>query len=169
MYKRKGISDLIEAFNKVAAQIPDVQLYLVGEGPDRNFFENAANQSPHKKQIHFEGFQKSPQPYLLAADVFVLASHQEPFGLVIIEAREAECAIVATRVDGIPEALDDGKAGILVPPNDVGSLQHQITYLLKDVSSRKQWKIKAHSDLEKFSVSRVADEVEKVYRKSRHA
>ena len=69
-----------------------------------------------RNRIHFEGFQSSPQPYMQAADIFVLASRREAFGLVLVEARQVGCAIIASDVDGIPEALDYGAAGILLSP-----------------------------------------------------
>ena len=118
MYHRKGIADLITAFESLATEFPDVHLYLIGNGPDRAEFEAQAEATAVVDRIHFEGYQAEPQRYLQATDIFVLASRQEPFGLVLSEAREAGCAIVASNVDGIPEALDDGKAGILVPAAD---------------------------------------------------
>ena len=126
MYRRKGIAELITAFGSVASRFPQAHLYLVGEGPDRLEFEDLAR-SLAASRIHFEGFQKEPQRYMLAADVFVLASHKEPWGMVLTEAREAGCAIVASNVDGIPEALDGGNAGLLVPPGDISALEAAIT------------------------------------------
>jgi glycosyltransferase involved in cell wall biosynthesis len=122
LYHRKGIGELIRAFEIACAQAPDAHLYLVGDGPDRHAFEEQARTSLVVERIHFEGFQKLPQSYMLGADIFVLASRRESFPLVLIEARAAGCAIVACDVDGIAEALDDGRAGILVAPQDEASL-----------------------------------------------
>lgn len=165
MYKRKGILELIEAFDGVVAQVPDAHLYLVGSGPDRAHFESVASRSPNAHRIHFEGFQKTPQPYLLAADVFVLCSHTESFPLAIIEAREAGCAIVATNVDGIPEALDAGTAGILVPPKDPTSLQSEIRKLICNPDELRRWQSSARGNLSRFHVQRVTQEVQDVYQK----
>lgn len=163
MYKRKGILELIEAFNGVAAQVPNAQLYLVGDGPDRPLFEEVASKSQYAQRIHFEGFQRAPQPYLLAADIFVLFSHKEPFGLAVIEAREAGCAVIASDVDGIPEALDGGTAGILVPPKNPRVLQKEIVGLLSDQKELNRWKRSAQSSLSKFDVQRLNREVEALY------
>jgi len=83
MYQRKGIAELIAAFSQVAADFPTAHLYLVGDGPDRSSFEAQAQQTAVADRIHFEGFQPEPQRYLLSTDIFVLASHQEPFGLAL--------------------------------------------------------------------------------------
>lgn len=163
MYKRKGILDLIEAFDGVAAQIQGVQLYLVGDGPDRLFFESVARKLPSAPQIHFEKFQKQPQTYLLAADIFVLPSHKESFGLAIVEAREAGCAIVASDIDGIPEALDNGSAGLLVPVKNPTALREKITALLLDKDELDQWRLKAQSNLDKFNVLHMTRQIEAVY------
>ena len=107
-------------------------LYLVGDGPERELFERQARRSRWSDRIHFEGFQTVPQAYMLSADVFVLASRRESFGLVLIEARQAGCAIVATNVDGVAEALDGGRAGMLVPPRNVPSLAVALTRMLRN-------------------------------------
>lgn len=116
MYKRKGIQDLITAFDKIASKHSSAHFYLVGNVPDREKFEAQVQASPSLDRIHFEGFQNEPQRYLLSVDIFVLASHRDPCPLVISEACEAGCVIVASDVDGIPELLANGEAGLLVSP-----------------------------------------------------
>jgi glycosyltransferase involved in cell wall biosynthesis len=95
MYKRKGIAELIAAFEKIALEFPTAHLYLVGNGPDRDIFAAQVKLTSVADRIHFEGFQPEPQRYLLGCDIFVLASHRDPCPLVISEAREAGAAIVA--------------------------------------------------------------------------
>lgn len=163
MYQRKGISELIDAFTQIAGEFPEAHLYLVGNGPDRQTFEEKAQNTPFKHRIHFEGFQPEPQRYLLAADIFVLASHRDPSPLVIPEAREAGCAIVASNVDGIPEALDGGKAGILVPPKDSQSLANALAELLRNPPILSQWKEQAQQNLAWLTVGRVNQETVAVY------
>jgi len=164
MYRRKGIAELIEAFAQIAAEFPDAHLYLVGNGPDREMFEAQAQSTAVSDRLHFEGFQSEPQRYLLATDIFVLASHREPFGLVLSEAREAGCAIIASNVDGIPEALDDGHAGILVPPSDSQSLAAALSQLLSDSKMLHGWKDQAQQNLEWLTTERVNEETLAVYR-----
>lgn len=163
MYKRKGIAELVAAFAQIAADFPTAHLYLVGDGPDRELFEAQAQNTPVSNRIHFERFQAQPQRYLMAADIFVLASHRDPSPLVIPEAREAGCAIVATRVDGIPEALDGGKAGILVPAADSHALAAALTELLNEPPILHAWKDKARQNIERLTATRVHQETLAVY------
>lgn len=163
MYHRKGIAQLIQAFSQIAPRFPDAHLYLIGNGPDRAEFEQLAQQSTGSERIHFEGFQPYPSQYLQSTDIFVLASLQEPFGLVLSEAREAGCAVVASQVDGIPEALDGGTAGWLVPPGDVAALAGAIAQLLRDPELLQEWRGRSGQNLEWLSVKRVCRETLEVY------
>lgn len=164
LYERKGIADLIGAFDRLAPAHPDAHLYVVGEGPDRAQFEALAAASPARARIHFEGFQPSPRPYLTAAAVFVLASHAEPGGLVLPEARDCGCAIVATAVDGSPELLEQGRAGMLVPPHDAPALAAAITRLLDDRAERARWQAAARENLDWLRIERQHEETMAVYR-----
>jgi len=164
MFHRKGIMTLIDAFTELSNHLtPPVHLYLVGDGDDRAEFERYAQKSPVSDRIHFEGFQPEPQRYLLATDIFVLASEREPFGLVLSEAREAGCAIVATQVDGIPEVLENGKVGLLVPPKDAAALANALTQLLSDPAQLQIWKERATDNLGWLAVKRVHQETVEVY------
>ncbi len=164
MSHRKGISELIEAFNLTAREFPDAHLYLMGEGPERELFEGQAAASPAKNQIHFLGFHATPQRFMLAADIFVLASRRDSCPLVLAEAREAGCAIVASDVDGIPEALDGGAAGILVPVQNPARLAEALLLLLRDPALRRTWAEKAQTGLDRFTVSRMSAEFVDIYR-----
>jgi glycosyltransferase involved in cell wall biosynthesis len=161
--ERKGIDVLIRAFTTVAARLPEPHLYIVGDGPDRAVFEREASASPAAARIHFEGFQSEPQRYLRASEIFVLASYSDSNPLVLSEAREAGCAIVASRVDGIPEALDDGEAGILVAPGDADALARRIGELLCDPVLLTRWRQRALQQLHRLRVSRVCSETMVVY------
>ena len=174
MSARKGIGDLIGAFSAVANDYPDAHLYLVGDGPDRARFEAQARRTAVADRIHFEGFQRDPTPWLRAADIFVLASHRESFPIVLGEARAAGCAIIARAVDGVPEALDWGRAGLLVdpvalPPIDPAGMPgwrfiEPIERLLSDPTAREALRRGAREGLERFHVSRMVDETLALYR-----
>ncbi|MBH8565012.1 glycosyltransferase family 4 protein [Nostoc sp. CENA67] len=164
MYTRKGIAELIEAFIKIAKDFPQAHLYLVGNGPDRSMFEAMVQKTTYSNRIHFEGFQPEPQRYMLASDIFVLASHCESFGLVLTEAREAGCAIIASDVDGIPETLDNRQAGILVPPKDSQTLAATLAQLLEDPEKLYKWQSRAQQNLERFSAARVNEDTLAIYR-----
>jgi len=164
LYARKGISDLIEAFASVAEHHPTAHLYIVGEGPDRRIFERQAAQMRNRDRIHFVGFVPDPERYLLATDVFVLASRADPAPLVLPEARQAGCAIVATAVDGIPELLDNGAAGLLVPPGQPAAIARELERLLADPELLAHWRRRALENVERLQAKRVAEETSEVYR-----
>ena len=163
MTQRKGIEELISAFEIVGREFPDAHLYLVGDGPERQLFEAQARRSPQRDRIHFKGFKKVPQAYMLSADVFVLASRRESFGLVLLEARAAGCAIVATDADGIAEALDGGRSGMLVPRLNTLAMAEALCAMLSSNSERDKWRMRAKNGIENYSVSIMAREVMEVY------
>jgi glycosyltransferase involved in cell wall biosynthesis len=163
MYRRKGIQDLLHAFARLGATFPDATLYLIGDGPDRAEMEALARELGVASRVHFPGFIADPRPWLRETDVFVLASHAEPAGLVLCEAREAGCAIVATRVGGIPEMLDGGEAGLLVPPANPVALADAIGTLLADASARAALVARGRQQLDTFSVQRLTDAYLSIY------
>lgn len=162
IFVRKGIAELIDAFLQIAAEHPNLHLYLIGSG-DINLFQSLAQNSPFYNRIHFEGFQPEPQRYLLSTDIFVLASHNDPAPLVIPEARTAGCAIIATNVDGIPELLNHGDAGILVPAKNSSTLAKELNHLLSNFEEIQMWKSRAKANIENFNIFRVHEEVLDVY------
>lgn len=170
MYRRKGIADLLHAFALVREQsaqerdfLAEPHLYLVGDGPDRGSLEALADELGIAAATHFTGFIADARPYFASADVFALLSRQDPGPLVIAEAREAGCAIVATRVGGIPEMLDDGAAGVLVPEGDVAQAAAKLHWLLLDGQARGQFASRARQNLQQLSVERVCSEYMAVY------
>ena len=111
----------------------------------------------------FAGAVEDPHPYLLGADIFVLPSHADPAPLVLSEAREAGCAVVATAVDGIPELLESGAAGLLVPPRDPGQLAATLLKLLNDPAELAAWRRNSGIDLDRLGIERVARDTLAVY------
>jgi glycosyltransferase involved in cell wall biosynthesis len=164
LHPRKGVADLITAFKTVCARVPDASLYLVGSGPCRHIYEELASELGVSKRIEFCGSQADPRPHLLGSDVFVLASHAEPGGLVLVEAREAGCAIVATSVGGNPEMLDGGNAGVLVPPRRPDLLANAITEVLSDKTVLERMRARSQLNLAHFTVDRASEECISVYK-----
>lgn len=163
MSERKGIEELLVAFDLVARHCPDAHIYLVGDGPEYARFMKQARKSANAERIHFEGYQEFPQAYMLGADIFVLASRRESFGLVLIEAREAGCAVVATNVDGIPEALDEGRAGVLVPSRDPVALSIEIRRIIEDEERKAELQRCAKRGISCFTVEAMAKRMQLVY------
>jgi glycosyltransferase involved in cell wall biosynthesis len=162
----KGIADLITAFTLLHASVPEASLHILGKGPQRAMFEAQAAKSGCADRVHFVGFVKDPRPYLYAADIFVLASHMEAFPLALGEAREAGCAIVASDVGGVREALDDGEAGILLPAGQPRILADTLASLLGNVDELNKWKIRAAKNLNWLMARRAASEALDVYQEA---
>ncbi|MGY2051387.1 glycosyltransferase family 4 protein [Methylobacterium sp. JK268] len=169
LYDRKGIGDLIAAFDRLADRHATLTLTIVGDGPERSRFEAQARASRGADRIRFTGFVADPRPYLGAADIFVLASRDEPFGLVLAEAREAGCAVVGTRVGGIPEVLESGRAGLLVPPRDPVTLADTLDGLISDPAALARWRQAAREGLSWLDVRRAAAETVQVYERAARA
>jgi glycosyltransferase involved in cell wall biosynthesis len=167
LHGRKGLPDMIEAFNLVAGRVPGVELYVVGDGPDRPAYEALAAASPAAARIHFLGQLRDTKSFLEAGDIFLLASHDEPFGLVLIEAREAGCAVVATNVGGIPEALDQGTAGLLTPPRRPDELAKALLRVLEDPAEFDRLRTVARANLERWTVERMAADYGRIYAEAR--
>lgn len=164
LHPRKGISTLLDAFEIIWRSHPETTLNILGEGPFREQYEKQAAALEGGANIMFRGALPDTGSWLNASDIFVLPSLREPFGLVICEAREAGCAIVATDVDGVPEVCSVGNAGLLVPPEDAPALAAAVLSLLDNPELLAQQKAASLRDIEFFDISRVCDQTMDVYR-----
>lgn len=164
LHRRKAVGDSIRAFSRVAQDAPGWNLIIIGDGPDRKDLQELARSLGVSSSVQFYGSVLRPQGLLLQAQIFVSASLSEPFGLAIAEARAAGCAIVATRVGGVPEVLDQGRAGILVSPSRPDELADSFGRLIRDARVLEEWQQRALDGSDKFMVKRMADDYLKVYR-----
>jgi glycosyltransferase involved in cell wall biosynthesis len=165
LYSRKGIFDLVEAAKESMKICPNLKFFIVGEGDERKSLEQAIEQADLVGRFVLLGFRKNILPVLQQATVFVLASHDEPFGRVILEARASGAPIVATNVGGIPEATDGGRCALLVPPREPLALAAAICTLVQDENTRRSLIDKGRANLDEWSVERVAKEVQEVYQR----
>ena len=163
LHPRKGVGDLLAAFARVHREHPSARLTLVGEGPDQADYEAAVASSGHAEAVTFAGAVDDPNPYLLGADILVLPSHADPAPLVLSEAREAGCAIVASAVDGIPELLEGGAAGLLVPPRDPERLAAALLSLLSNGETLATWRRNSQINIDRLRIDRVARDTLAVY------
>lgn len=163
LHPRKGLADLVAAFAIVHRSHPAAHLTVVGEGPHRADYEAAAATAGCAAAVTFTGAENDPRAYLLGADIFVLPSHADPAPLVLSEAREAGCAIVATDVDGIPELLEGGAAGLLVPPRDPQRLAAAILSLAEDPAALAAWRRNSQTNISHMNVDRVARDTLAIY------
>jgi glycosyltransferase involved in cell wall biosynthesis len=163
LHPRKGVQDLIAGFAEVAPTYPAWKLYVVGEGPDKGMLMELSRRLNLEDRVVFLGYVKSPSPILSKAAIFVLASHAEPFGLAIAEAREAGCAIIATSVGGIPELLEFGRAGVLVDPETPKQIAAALGRLMSDPVELGTMRTNSKRGSECYRVARVAEDYLKLY------
>jgi glycosyltransferase involved in cell wall biosynthesis len=148
--KAKGLINLVQAFSKLSPRHPDLRLVIaVAKAPDRlkDEFDNAYTMLLGYIKLHNIEPKTIVKTFMLdeipevykASDVFVLASENETFGQVFIEAMSSGLPIIGTKVGGIPEIISDSYNGYLVPPNDVSSLAQKIEKLLNDQPTRDEF------------------------------
>ena len=133
----KGLRVLMDAFEQARVQIPGLRLTLVGDGVDRAALEERA--APWEGAVQFTGYQSQPQvaEILQTADIFVLPSFAEGVPVVLMEAMASARPVISSQVAGIPELVEDGVSGYLVPPGDADSLATRMIALAKDPALRQ--------------------------------
>ena len=92
-----------------------------------------------ERRVHFAGFQKSVYSCLAAMDLYVHPALMEGFGIAVLEAMAMRKPVVATTTGGLPEIVQDGETGMLVPPGDAGALARVVSSLLRDSARSRQW------------------------------
>jgi N-acetyl-alpha-D-glucosaminyl L-malate synthase BshA len=127
----KRVLDAVEIFARVAARMP-ARLLLVGDGPDRSAAEWLATSKGIHHRIHFLGKQDQVNELLPLADLMLMPSEMESFGLAALEAMACKVPTIATRVGGVPELIEDGVTGRLFPVGDIEAMAEGALGLLED-------------------------------------
>jgi glycosyltransferase involved in cell wall biosynthesis len=163
--EEKGHRHLFDAVARLRNEFPAILLAVVGDGSLRLEFERYVDGLGLGDAVQFVGFQDDVPAILAAADLFVLPSLSEGLGTAVIEAAAAARPIVATRVGGIPDIIEDGKSGRLVAPGDVDSLVSAIGSLANDpdTAARMAGEARRHA-FEQFTIRSLVEGTEKVYR-----
>lgn len=163
LHPRKGLPDLLEAFDIVHGQHSQARLFIVGGGPFQDTYAALADGLSCGSAVTFVGPQDDPYGWMLGADIFALPSHADPAPLVLSEVRQAGCAVVATAVGGIPELLEQGRAGILVPSRDPEALARALCRLINEPETLRAWKERSQVNIDHMRIDRVAQETLAVY------
>jgi glycosyltransferase involved in cell wall biosynthesis len=163
LHPRKGLADLFVAFDLVHRRHPQARLHIVGDGPFAQTYRDMVDGLSCREAVRFEGGKVDPFPWMRGADIFVLPSHADPAPLVLPEAREAGCAIVATQVDGIPELLEGGEAGVLVPARDPDALAAALSDLIAAPDAISHWRERSQFRIDHLRIARVARETLDLY------
>jgi len=161
----KRIHDVVEVFARLAERIP-ARLVLVGDGPERPRAEGRARELGVEDRTTFLGKHASVDELLACADLFLLPSESESFGLAALEAMACGCPVVASRAGGIPEVVEDGRGGLLFPVGDVEAMGEAGAAILGDDGKWASFSREARATAEeRFSVEKVVPRYEAFYRR----
>jgi len=159
----KRVVDVVKVFAQVEREAP-AQLILVGDGPDRSAAEWLAHDLKINDKVHFLGKQDRVNELLPLADLMIMPSTLESFGLAALEAMACKVPTIATRVGGVPELIEDGVTGLLFAVGDVENMAAGALGLLKDRGRLDAMRDAARKDAQKrFCASLVLPKYVKFY------
>jgi N-acetyl-alpha-D-glucosaminyl L-malate synthase BshA len=162
----KRVRDVVRVFARVAQEIPSV-LVMVGDGPDRIDAENEARTLGVARDVHFLGKIDMVAPLLASADLFVLPSESESFGLSALEALASGVPVVASRAGGLPEVVREGVTGALCAVGDVEGMARAAVHILGDAERWRTMSDAAAADARaRFSLDEVVSQYEALYRRA---
>jgi N-acetyl-alpha-D-glucosaminyl L-malate synthase BshA len=160
----KRVGAVVEIFRLIRERIA-ARLVLIGDGPERDAVERRVVDGGLQHVVEFAGEQHDLVPWLSAADLFLLPSQQESFGLAALEAMACEVPVVASRVGGLPEIIDDGRTGYLREPDDIDGMAARGIALLADAELRARIGRAAAAHVrERFCAELIVPQYEQCYR-----
>jgi len=164
----KGLQYLIRAMTRVVNRCPDARLVIVGEGQEHRHLAELTSQLALEGYVTFQGglAHEDVIRFMRAADVFVLPSLTEPFGIVLVEAMSCGLPLVASNVMGIPSIVEEGINGFLVPPGDERALADRITQLLTDPAEAAAIGRRNIEMAQRYAIPHIADLFLKLWEQS---
>ncbi len=159
---KNGVDVLISAFRRISREFPDAQLVIAGDGPERAALKRQASGLP----VKFLGYApREDLPALMnSADAFARLSLEEGLGIVFAEAMACKTPVLGTDVGGIPDMVEDGKTGLLVPPGDAEAAAQALERLLSDARLRKKLAENGHKRVKgEFSWESIYKRMLEVY------
>lgn len=163
---RKGHRYLLDAVAALRRSHPHLHVLLFGKGPLQNELTDEIAQRGLSDIVHFAGFRNDLPNWLGGLDILAHPADMEGLGVSLLQASAAAVPIVATRAGGLPEAVEDGVNGILVPPGDVAALTQALQQLLDDAALRQRLGAAGRSRvLSEFSIDAMVDGNLAVYSK----
>jgi N-acetyl-alpha-D-glucosaminyl L-malate synthase BshA len=160
--KVKRVEDVVYIFEKVFKKIP-CKLLLIGDGPERRKLEELCRQIGLCDEIRFLGKQDAVEELLSVADLFIMPSANESFGLAALEAMACEVPIISSNAGGIPEVNIHGKTGFLSDVGDVESMANYAIQILEDDKVLAEFSKNALAQAEKFDIKHILPQYEKYY------
>lgn len=161
----KRVTDVVEIFSKVREKMP-AKLLLLGDGPERSAAEWLVRQKGISRDVYFSGKQDRVHEKVGLADLFLLPSDSESFGLAALEAMACEIPVIATRVGGLPEVVAHGVDGYLVEPRDVATAaKHAIEILSRADRGREMGHRARENAAAKYCTTKIIPLYEEYYRR----
>ena len=161
---QKGHCHLIDAAKQLTAANPRVVFLLVGDGELRVELERAVKDADLADKFIFAGYRRDVAEILALTDIFVLPTMFEGLPHSVLEAMAAGCCVVASRVDGVTEVVEDGETGILVEAANVEQLAAALNSMIDDHEARKQMGQKGKINVkENFGLDRMVERVDALY------
>jgi N-acetyl-alpha-D-glucosaminyl L-malate synthase BshA len=160
----KRIGAVVEIFRLLRERVA-ARLVLIGDGPDRAAAERLVAGYGMEDVVEFAGEQHDLVPWLSAADLFLLPSAQESFGLAALEAMACGVPAVASRVGGLPETIDDGRTGYLCEPDDISGMAARAIALLSNPELHARMSDAAASEVRtRYCTDLIVPQYEQCYR-----
>jgi glycosyltransferase involved in cell wall biosynthesis len=161
---QKGHIELVRALAWLGDRFPKARVVLIGDGELREAIAGEARRLGVAERVDSLGWRRDAAACMPAFDVFAQPSHWEGFGLVLLEAMAAGVPIVASRASAIPEVVEEGVTGLLVPPGDADALAGALATVLADPERARAMGAAGRARLEaRFGVERMARETVAVY------
>ena len=161
----KRLTDVIEIFDRVHKKMPS-RLLLIGDGPDRSVAEWLAVQKGIHDDVLFLGKQDQIQEKLSIADIMLIPSELESFGLAALEAMACEVVPISTRAGGVPEVIDHGKSGYLADVGDVDTMARYAIELLSNEDRLREMGKQARAvAMARFCSTKIVKQYEDFYRR----
>jgi glycosyltransferase involved in cell wall biosynthesis len=161
----KRTDDVLVAFKRLRDDGVDAVLCMVGDGPDRPELERRAHELGVVRDTLFLGYQEDVAPFYAAFDALVLPSSNEGTPVSAIEALAAGRPVVATRVGGVPDVVQEGEDGFLVDPGATDDLADRLARLARDPALRERMGRAGRERVPpRYAVARLVDDVDRLYR-----
>ena len=160
--KIKRVQDVVRIFYEVTKEIPG-KLLFVGDGPERTTAEQLARELGVCDNVRFVGKQEQMEDILAIADLFLLTSDYESFGLAALEAMAAGVPVVSTNAGGLPEIMIDGQTGYMSNVGDVAAMSGHAINILKSEKSLKHFREGATKQAANFDIHNIVPLYEKLY------
>lgn len=164
----KRVPEVVSIFNHVLENDIEAKLLLVGDGPDRQRAEQRCRDFGICDQVRFLGKQDQVEDILSIADLFLIPSGSETFGLAALEAMSCSVPVISSNIGGLPEVNIHGETGYLCDLGDIEGMGEYAVELLSDDKLHKQMEKNARKQAERFEMSKIISQYEEYYKQCRN-